>query len=85
MSTSTSLTALDRTSSAATYVSLALALLQTVLASTGTGAVGSVAFEVAAEIQGAVTHLLAVHGSDVSYQQLEGLRVKLPWATPSMP
>lgn len=85
MSTPTSLTALDTTGQAATYVSLALALLQTVLAATGNPAAGSAGFMVAAELQGAVTHLLAVHGSDVSYQQLEGLRVKLPWPTPSQP
>lgn len=61
---------------AATLVSLILALLQSVLAS---AKVGGVAPEVIANIEAAVANLLKVQGSDVTYAQLESLRVTTKW------
>lgn len=55
------------------YISLALTLLQAVLANVkGT----QVEASVAQDIQSAVDSLLKVHGSDVTFAQLESLRVK---------
>jgi hypothetical protein len=61
---------------AATLISLVLALLQSVLAS---ARVGGVAPDVIANIEAAVTNLLAVQGTPVTFQQLEGLRVTTKW------
>lgn len=62
--------------SAAALISLALNLLQVVLSSAG---IKGLAPEVAANIEAAIASLLAVQGSDVTYQQLEGLRVEPKW------
>jgi hypothetical protein len=61
---------------AATLISVVLALLQSVLAS---ARVGGVAPDVIANIEAAVTNLLAVQGTPVTFQQLEGLRVTTKW------
>ena len=55
------------------YVALGLSLLQTVLASAKAGQAEQSAIAV---IEAAITKLLEVEGSDVTYQQLESLRVK---------
>ena len=62
--------------SAAALISLALNLLQVVLTSAGAG---GLAPELIANIQAAIQSLLAVQGTDVTYQQLEGLRVEPKW------
>jgi hypothetical protein len=59
-----------------TLISLVLTLLQSILAS---AKVGGVAPEVIANIEGAVTNLLAVQGTPVTFAQLEGLRVTTKW------
>lgn len=61
---------------AATLVSLVLTLLQSVLAS---AKVGGVAPDVIANIESAVISLLKVKGTDVTFAQLEGLRVDPKW------
>jgi len=61
---------------AATLVSLVLALLQSVLAA---AKVGGIAPEVIANIEAAVTNLLEVQGTPVTFAQLEGLRVTTKW------
>jgi hypothetical protein len=61
---------------ATTLINLVLTLLQSVLAS---AQVGGVAPEVIANIEGAVTNLLAVQGTPVTFAQLEGLRVTTKW------
>ena len=61
---------------AATLISLILSLLQSVLAS---AKISGVAPDVIANIEGAVTHLLAVQGTPVTFAQLEGLRVTTKW------
>ena len=61
---------------AATLISLVLTLLQSVLAS---AKVGGLAPDVIANIEAAVTNLLAVQGTPVTFQQLEGLRVTTKW------
>ncbi len=61
---------------ATTLISLVLALLQSVLES---AKVGGVAPELIANIEAAVTNLLAVQGTPVTYSQLEGLRVTTKW------
>jgi hypothetical protein len=61
---------------AATLVSLVLTLLQSILA---TAKVGGVAPEIICNIEAAVTNLLAVQGTPVTYAQLEGLRVTTKW------
>lgn len=61
---------------AATLISLILGLLQSILS---TAKLGGVAPEVIANIEAAVTSLLAVQGTPVTYQQLEGLRVTSKW------
>jgi hypothetical protein len=58
------------------YVALAISLLQTVLASANAN---GEAQSVVATIQAAIAKLLETEGSDVSYQQLEGLRSKTTW------
>jgi hypothetical protein len=61
---------------AATLISLVLSLLQSILAS---AKVSGVAPDVIANIEGAVTSLLAVQGTPVTFAQLEGLRVTTKW------
>ncbi len=61
---------------AATLISLVLALLQSVLAAAKVGGVSS---EVIANIEAAVKSLLAVKGTTVTFEQLEGLRVTTKW------
>jgi hypothetical protein len=61
---------------AATLISLVLALLQSVLAA---AKVGGVAPDVIANIEAAVKNLLAVQGTPVTFEQLEGLRVTTEW------
>jgi hypothetical protein len=61
---------------AATLISLVLTLLQSVLAS---AKIGGVAPDVVANIEAAVTNLLAVQGTPVTFTQLEGLRVTTKW------
>lgn len=54
------------------YVALALSLLQTVLASAH---VGNASQDVIVALEAAVAKILGVQGSDVTYKQLEDLRV----------
>lgn len=61
---------------AATLISLVLALLQSVLAS---AKVGGLAPDLIANIEAAVTNLMAVQGTPVTFEQLEGLRVTTKW------
>ncbi|MGA9529298.1 MAG: hypothetical protein WBS24_14380 [Terriglobales bacterium] len=61
---------------AATLVSLILTLLQSVLSA---AKVGGVAPEAIANIEAAVTSLLAVQGTPVTFGHLEGLRVTTKW------
>jgi len=61
---------------AATLISLIVSLLQSVLAS---AKIGGVAPDVIDNMEGAVTHLLAVQGTPVTFAQLEGLRVTTKW------
>ena len=61
---------------AATLISLVLSLLQSILASAKVSGVGP---DVIANIEGAVSHLLAVQGTPVTFAQLEGLRVTTKW------
>jgi hypothetical protein len=61
---------------AATLISLILTLLQSVLAS---AKVGGLAPDVIGNIEAAVTSLLAVQGTPVTFAQLEGLRVTTKW------
>ena len=61
---------------ATTLISLVLTLLQSVLAS---ARIGGVAPEAIANIEAAVTSLLAVQGTPVTFAQLEGLRVTTKW------
>jgi hypothetical protein len=61
---------------AATIIQLALWLTQTVLTQVkGT----DVEQQVLADVQAAVDALAKVHGTDVTYEQLESLRVKPTW------
>lgn len=57
-------------------IELAISLLQGILVSAG---VKGLAPEVIADIEAAIAKLVAVQGSPVTYQQLEGLRVKAEW------
>jgi hypothetical protein len=61
---------------ATTLISLVLTLLQSVLAS---ARIGGVAPEIIANIEAAVTSLLAVQGTPVTFAQLENLRVTTKW------
>lgn len=61
---------------AATLISLILTLLQSVLAA---AKVGGVAPEIIASIEAAVTNLLVVQGTPVTFEQLESLRVTTKW------
>jgi hypothetical protein len=58
---------------AAEYISLALNLLKIVLEN---AKVQGLAAEVVADIQAAVDKLQSVHGTPVTYEQLESLRIK---------
>jgi hypothetical protein len=57
-------------------ISLVLSLLQTALDAATSN---KVADEVIAGIQAAIAALQKVQGSDVTYQQLEDLRIKPTW------
>jgi hypothetical protein len=61
---------------AATLISLVLTLLQSIL---GSARVGGLAPDVIANIEAAVTNLLAVQGTPVTFALLEGLRVTTKW------
>ena len=61
---------------ASTLIALIVSLLQSVL---GAAQVGGVPAEVVALIEGALTNLLKVQGTDVTYSQLESLRVTTEW------
>ena len=61
---------------AATLISLVLSLLQSILTS---AKVGGATADVIANLEGAVTSLLAVQGTPVTFAQLEGLRVTTKW------
>jgi hypothetical protein len=61
---------------AATLISLVLSLLQSILSA---AKVGGATPDVIANIEGAVTNLLAVQGTPVTFAQLEGLRVTTKW------
>ena len=61
---------------AATLISLVLSLLQSILAA---AKVSGVAPDVIANVEAAVTNLLAVQGTPVTFAQLEGLRVTTKW------
>jgi hypothetical protein len=61
---------------ATTLISLVLTLLQSVLSA---AKVGGVAPDVIGNIEAAVTSLLAVQGTPVTFSQLESLRVTTKW------
>jgi len=61
---------------AAALIGLIVTLLQSVLAA---AKVGGTPQEVIDLIEGAVQNLLKVQGTDVTYSQLESLRVKTEW------
>ena len=61
---------------AATLISLVLTLLQSILAA---AKIGGAAPDAINNIEAAVTHLLAVQGTPVTFAQLEGLRVTTKW------
>lgn len=57
-------------------ISLVLTILQSVL---GSAKVGGVPAEVVGLIEAAVANLLKVQGTDVTYSQMESLRVTTQW------
>jgi hypothetical protein len=61
---------------AAAIVNLVLILLNSVLSA---AKVGGVPTDVIGNIEAAITNLLKVQGTDVTYSQLESLRVKTEW------
>lgn len=61
---------------ASTLIALVVALLQSVLSA---AKVSGVPADVVALIEAAVANLLKVQGTDVTYTQLESLRVKTEW------
>ncbi|MGH9641510.1 MAG: hypothetical protein ACRD3Q_03720 [Terriglobales bacterium] len=61
---------------AATLISLVLSLLQSILAA---AKVGGAAPEVISNVEAAVSNLLKVQGSQVTFAQLEELRVTTKW------
>lgn len=61
----------------ATLISLALALLQSVLSAVKTH--GGIAPNMVADLQAATDAILRVQGSDVTFKQLEGLRTTPKW------
>ena len=61
---------------ATAIIGLILTLLQSIL---NAAKVGGVPADVIALIEGAIANLLKVQGTDVTYSQLESLRVKTEW------
>lgn len=61
---------------ATTLIALIATLLQSVLSA---AKVGGVPAEIVTLIEGALANILKVQGTDVSYSQLESLRVKTEW------
>lgn len=61
---------------ATTLIALVLAILQSVLKAAN---VGGVPADIIALIQSAIDNLLKVQGTDVTYSQMESLRVKTEW------
>lgn len=64
------------------YIALIATLVQTALAAAQnakTNAEVQIAQDVLDNLQAALNGLLAVEGTDVTYQQLEGLRTKATW------
>jgi hypothetical protein len=61
-----------------TLIQIAISLLLTEL---DAAKVGGAAPAIIANIQAAIDALMKVHGTDVTYEQLEGLRVKPTWPT----
>lgn len=61
---------------AATLINLVLLLLSSILES---AKVGGMAPELIANVEAAIASLTKVIGTPVTYQQLEGLRVKTTW------
>lgn len=59
-----------------TLIALSLALLQQVLSS---AKVAGAAPEIIASLEASIASLVSVHGSDVTFSQLEGLRTKPLW------
>lgn len=62
--------------SATALIALVLSLLQSILSA---AKVGGVPAEIVSLIEGAINNLLQVQGTDVTYSQLESLRVKTEW------
>ena len=62
--------------SATVLISLVLSILQSVLSA---AKLGGVPAEVVTLLEGAVGNLLKVQGTDVTFSQLESLRVKTEW------
>jgi hypothetical protein len=62
--------------SATALIALVLAILQSVLSA---AKVGGAPADIVALLEGAVNNLLKVQGTDVTYSQLESLRVKTEW------
>ena len=62
--------------SATTLISLVLTLLQSILDS---AKIGGLAPEAITNIEAAVTSLLSVQGTPVTFSQLESLRVTTKW------
>jgi hypothetical protein len=61
---------------AASLIALVAALLQSILSA---AKVGGVPAEIVALIEGALANILKVQGTDVTYTQLESLRVTTEW------
>ncbi len=61
---------------ATTLISLALALLNSVLSA---AKIGGVPTEIVDLLSGAIANLMKVQGTDVTYSQLESLRVTTEW------
>lgn len=61
---------------ASVFLSLALSLLSSVLEA---AKIGGVAPEIIANLQAAITSLLAVQSQDVSFEEFESLRVTPKW------
>jgi hypothetical protein len=61
---------------AGTLIGLVLTILQSIL---GAAKIGGVAPEVIANIEAAIEKLVAVQGTPVTFEQLEGLRVTTKW------
>jgi hypothetical protein len=61
---------------ASALIALALSLLQSVLSA---AKIGGVPADVIALLEAAVANILKVQGTDVTYSQLESLRVTTTW------